>query len=410
VTPDQKARNVAAFESLVKVAALGESKEKIAPLTEWYSLAPIEPAGALWYFGYKCPSCGRDSPLFRDFSDGNLGTPFVGYGVRSICLFCRAEMQCASEGIRPMQWPLEPGQKRPVTEYAIRVTRKYKDDPEYKPVAGPLHHYTSLDGLLCIAKDKVLRATSVHYLNDSSESELGLSLMRTVAKEAKSTATGIDGEFLDYFLSSLNEKLWKSESVYVLCFSEQRDQLSQWRGYTPHGRGVCISIDSGLLVRLMQAYGWNFQNCRYTRTSQLSWAEAILSRLRREAAQAATAGDESHETYFEGAMRKNLSDLLGVAATIKNESFKDEHEVRFISPLISLSDSRVSYRVGRTTLIPYIEFKLADADDSVSFAEVWVGPSPTQRLTKLAIEGLVESGKIKAPCQVEESSIPYREL
>lgn len=43
VTIEQKVKNVTAFETVVKVAAIGETP--IAPLTNWYSLAPINPIG-----------------------------------------------------------------------------------------------------------------------------------------------------------------------------------------------------------------------------------------------------------------------------------------------------------------------------------------------------------------------------
>jgi hypothetical protein len=261
VTSEQELKNVKAFEALVKVAAYGDGP--ILPLTEWYSLAPIEPAGGCWYFSFECPKCHQASPMFRDFSDGHLGNPFQRYGVRTTCYFCKVPVQVASETIKSSQWPLQPGQAPVESEYAHRPSRKYKNDPEYRPLSGPLHHYTSLDALLSIVETKSLWATNVHYLNDSSESELGLNLMRQVGEEARKTAKGIDAEFLAYFADWLDGRVFESASVYVLCFSEARNQLSQWRGYTEHGRGICLSIDSGLLVRRMQAYGWTFQNCRY---------------------------------------------------------------------------------------------------------------------------------------------------
>ena len=98
-------------------------------------------------------------------------------------------------------------------------------------------------------------------------------------------------------------------SVYVLSFSEAHNQLSQWRGYTKYGQGVCLSIDSALLVKCMQAQGWTFQNCRYNRTSQLAWADAILSRMRREAATTHTGIEDDAKKEFNVVLQNNLSDL-----------------------------------------------------------------------------------------------------
>jgi hypothetical protein len=405
---EQQVNNVKAFESLVKVAAFGGGP--ILPLTSWYTLAPIEPAGGCWYFSFECLTCHGASPMFRDFSDGHLGNPFKNYGVFATCYFCKATAQCASDNIKSTQWPLQPGQAAPPSEYTHQPARKYKDDPEYRPLSGPLHHYTSLDALLSIIETKSLRATNVHYLNDSSESELGLNVMRRVAEDARKTAAGIDAEFLAHFIGWLDGRVFESASVYVLCFSEARNQLSQWRGYTQHGRGVCISIDSGLLVQRMQAQGWTFQNCRYNRDSQLTWAEAILSRMRREAGASCEGLEGDKKKGFDAVLQNCLSDLLQVAATIKNDGFTEEREVRFISAMINAGDEQIGYRAGRTALIPYVQFRLAEKEEKLAIQEIMIGPSPTQHLTQSALGGLVRQKGLREPCIISLSQIPYREL
>jgi len=101
-----------------------------------------------------------------------------------------------------------------------------------------------------------LRATGIHYLNDASESELGFSIIRNLAQEELKSSSGTDREFLSYFLWWVeNRYVLGAGSVYVLCFSEACNQLSQWRGYTPHGRGVCLGIDIRILVQRMQLMG-----------------------------------------------------------------------------------------------------------------------------------------------------------
>jgi hypothetical protein len=403
-TAEQKSKNVQAFESLVRVAAFGDVP--IAPLASWYALAPIDPIGAHWYFGFDCPACGRLSPLFRDFSDGHLGNPFSKYGLLAICYLCKKNVRCPSEHIRSAQWPLEPGQSPVRSEYSNRVARRYKDDPEYRPVSGPLHHYTSVDALLSIIKTKSLWATNVRYLNDSSESELGLSVMREIAEEARKTAADLDAQILEYAIDWLDSGRLDNAAVYVLSFSAAHNQLGQWRGYTRYGQGICLSIDAGLLVQRMQAQGWTFQNCRYKRTSQLTWAEAILARVRREAATRVVGAGGYSRTDFDSVVQSCLSDLLQVAATIKHESFEQEQEVRFISPLINIDDHRVGYRPGRTKRIPYVEFRLADDAEKVALQEVMIGPGPNQAFVRASvIEALRQN-----PCTVSLCRIPYREL
>ena len=410
VTPEQQSMNVKAFEDVIKVAAFGGAP--IAPLTDWYSLAPIQPNGGYWYFSFECPACRHASPLFRDSSDGHLGSPFTNCGVQAICYFCKANVRFASEAIKPVQWPLEPGQTPPRSEYANRVARKYLEDPQYQPLTGPLYHYTSITALSSIFKSKTFWATNIRYLEDSSESALGLTRVRQVAEEARENSTGIDTEILAYLIEWLDSPKSESASIYVLSFSQDHNKLSQWKGFTTHGQGVCLSINSMVLVKRMQAQGWAFQNCRYNRTSQLTWADAILSRIRREAATNYSGIEEGKKKGFDTVLQNCLPDLLQVAATIKHDAFVDESEVRFISPMINISDDRVSYRTrpGRMTRIPYVEFRLAEDEENLSFEEVMVGPGPEQHLVQSSIMASLKESGVKAPLRVSLSDIPYREL
>ena len=40
--------------------------------------------------------------------------------------------------------------------------------------------------------------------------------------------------------------------TFCVCFSESRDQLSQWRGYAQDGNGMAIGFDKGILEKLNQ--------------------------------------------------------------------------------------------------------------------------------------------------------------
>jgi hypothetical protein len=410
VTAEQKSNNAKAFEAVVKVAAFGGGP--IAPLTGWYSLAPIHPIGGYWYFASACSACRRPCPLFRDFSDGNLGNPFRNCGVEATCNFCNASLRCASETISSIQWPLEPGQSAPRTEYANQVARRYMDDPQYQPISGPLHHYTSVAALPSILNSKSFWATNIHFLEDSSECELGLARIRQVAEEARATSIGIDLEILTYLIEWLGGLTSESESVYVLSMSKDHNKLSQWKGFTTYGQGVCLSIDSMLLVRRMQVQGWTFQNCRYNPMSQFAWADAILSRIRREAATNYSGIEKEKKQIFDSVLQNSLPELLQVAAIMKHGAFVDESEVRFISPMININDPRVAFRTrpGRVTRIPYVEFRLADGVENLSIDEVMVGPGPEQELVKSSIVTSLKENSVRPPWRVSLSDIPYREL
>ena len=120
--------------------------------------------------------------------------------------------------------------------------------------------------------------------------------------------------------------------------------------------------------------------------------------------------EENRTLRFDAVLHSSLSDLLQVAAMIKNDGFIEEREVRFISPMIERDDEMIAYRVGRSALIPYVEFGLADDKKELAIHEIMVGPSPTQHLTESSLRGFVRSAGIKESCIVSRSNIPYREL
>lgn len=285
-------------------------------------------------------------------------------------------------------------------------------DPEQRPLSGRMHHYTSLDAFLSIVEHRMFRATSLNYLNDASEGVLGIRLMRDVVAREQASATGIDKEFLDYFLRWLDDPIQRdiAGAVYVLCFSERRDDLSQWRGYTPHGRGISIGINIAVLVSRAQQMGggWTFQNCRYREDSQLAWANATVSRLR-SAVPKNLAG--SRQLQFSQVVGSNMDAVLQTAALMKHEAFAAEQEVRLISPLISHNDSRVKFRAGRSTIIPYIEFPLVSRlEDRLQEVEIGIGPGPTQPLAHAAVAYLMERSNFSRAVNYHRSPTPYREL
>jgi hypothetical protein len=316
-------------------------------------------------------------------------------------------------GVTVDQDPSNRRQRR--NEKSVSDLAKDLTDPEQRPLSGPIYHYTSLDAFLSIVERKVLRATSLHYLNDASEGVLGLSLLQDLARREQEHATGPDRQFLEELVWWLDSPpLRDPYAVYVLCFSEKGDDLSQWRGYTPHGRGISLGIDVGVLVRRMQQLGsgWTFQNCRYKKTAQLAWANAILERLRRAVSEAPEA--RRGREYFMGAISSELQGILQTAALMKNEAFIDEREVRFISPAIRYDDPRVKFRAGKSTIIPYIDFPLVqnpqNPDDRLLSVDVVVGPGPTQRLAHEAVTHVMRHHRLAGAVNFRSSPIPYREL
>jgi hypothetical protein len=106
-----------------------------------------------------------------------------------------------------------------------------------------LYHYTSWTGAAGILTDRTFWATSHDCTNDPAELVSASQVILDVAQDFGSRATGIVREVFAQFISGYPEfHLAKQMPVYLVCFSEARDDAEQFRKYGDNGQGVCLGI------------------------------------------------------------------------------------------------------------------------------------------------------------------------
>jgi hypothetical protein len=117
-----------------------------------------------------------------------------------------------------------------------------------------LYHYTSQAGLIGIVQNSELWATKVHYMNDSTEFSLALDLARDVITEGWG-ATEILGDVNSLPpRAKVAKQIWYAidritkVNIFVACFCEQSDLLSQWRGYSHGSYGYSVGFNAGKLA------------------------------------------------------------------------------------------------------------------------------------------------------------------
>ena len=122
-----------------------------------------------------------------------------------------------------------------------------------------LYHYCSLDKCFSILKSKTIRLSDISRSNDASELELMFPILhRAILKKYLANPfpfkwNQCSDEKAMYNLIDLSELYWKKQleegdfTNFVLCFSEVKDCLSQWRGYADDGRGCCIGFSKDIL-------------------------------------------------------------------------------------------------------------------------------------------------------------------
>jgi len=233
------------------------------------------------------------------------------------------------------------------------------------------------------------------------------------------------GRFSDEFLQ-----------VFVACFSESRDQLSQWRGYSHGSTGVSLGYDLRNVRSTLYSGLAAFAPCVYNDGKKRELLRDVVQNLFERTIALMTltyragydvglksASDEESEASFQNWYENNADviaiqekidvyrrdaaySLLHIAALMKNASFREECEWRLVLPrLRSFNDHKLQtdFRTGSSTLIPHIAHGLPS--DSLPLKEVILGPD-SHNAAEGAITAYLASRDLEA--KVTRSCIPYR--
>src|ERR1700722_17777973 len=98
-------------------------------------------------------------------------------------------------------------------------------DPKY------IYHYTNISGMKGIVESRNFWATDLRYLNDTGEPTYSLDCIRDFLISWKPRGRAMEKR-RDVALRLFNGPLsQENRPGYVVCLSENADQLSQWRSY-----------------------------------------------------------------------------------------------------------------------------------------------------------------------------------
>ncbi len=254
-----------------------------------------------------------------------------------------------------------------------------------------LYHYTDIHGLMGILESNSLWASAAYYLNDSSEIEYGCSLLLKelphwveLNKGSKRFAARILAILYGVF-SHPHSKLSRSSNIYVACFCEGDNLLSQWRAYSQKG-GYALGFRARMDLSMKPAgpYNLSLGKVVYSEPWQFRRIRAVL----REAILAVDAEFRDRPiTDFDSNL---VSDtvlmlqelLLDEIVRFKHPAFVDEREWRLVArfdprrplPKTKPSDQPLfRFRSSGGYLVPYIELK--PAKGKLPLCSVRVGPS-----------------------------------
>ncbi len=287
-------------------------------------------------------------------------------------------------------------------------------------MSGPptlLYHYTGIDGLIGILTTGCLRATDAEFLNDAQELRFGREELCSALDEraqqlllleqqpdssygASSRAAVIHScvDFLRADHCDANND--RSEhQVFVACFCEQGDLLSQWRSYGANG-GYAIGFRSQELNDLSTSDSGNFESGRrrlvkvnYGRNAQTIMIEQVLDRIAPN-----PVGHPGAHGWAAGVFL-----ALPALAGVKDAAFSEEKEWRLLQGS-NVPDQTIKFRAGRYAVTPYIDMTFGRTR---GIAEVWVGPGINTDLRVLGVTRLLAELGMQQTL-VHKSGAPFR--
>jgi len=243
-------------------------------------------------------------------------------------------------------------------------------------------------------------------MNDSSELVYGLSLARQILSDLRGEVLpNVALKFLNRGEEFLDvSKLLPGRQFFAFCFCEAPDLLSQWRTYADRGGGYAIGFDKQKISHFVAE--------KRLSLFPMEYGPGTNSKLLSDDIRALVHAFDTCNQKWPGAEKVLLSaavealkiSLIFRLFWLKHPGFAEEKEWRILAEPGDLS--KVRFRQGQGTLVPYIELDLPSSD-KMPIQEITHGPSSHPLLAAQALEWLLKENGLPN-VEVHGSVIPLR--
>lgn len=242
-----------------------------------------------------------------------------------------------------------------------------------------LFHYTRLEGLKGIVKNRSLRFTHTSSLNDPSELVYGKNLIiEIIKKELSKKHEKVILEFLNALIDNMIRFNQVMYETYIACFCKSENLLSQWRSYASSGGGYNLGIeftsdtkffhtldetreDSYIILRKIQ----------YLPKDQIEMVERYITSLLKYANDAIVylkKHDGIPQHWPQMAAMESSNPLFDLMFSFKNPAFREENEWRLIkSRDKDKNPEQLQFNEDRKDMIPYLETSIYEEVGSQKF-------------------------------------------
>jgi len=277
---------------------------------------------------------------------------------------------------------------------------------------GSLYHYTTLTGLLGIVGSRTLWASDIRYMNDSAELKHAADLIRLEVQERITRGRG-KADLLGQFMDWITHRITDGHLLFASSFRSEGNLLSQWRGYSSHGKGVSLGFSSEYILRCAERQKFQIGKCIYEPALQRKLISRVVDAV--EAHVENSVGETTPRQRISAIYHEIFThievDLLRISAILKHPSFREEKEWRIVSPvIIDCVDSRVLFREANAMLVPYVEFDLRyDEGCPLMLDHLYLGPTSNINISMNSLKMFLAQNSIVPSRGIDYCQIPYRQ-
>ncbi len=277
-----------------------------------------------------------------------------------------------------------------------------------------LWHYTSGPGLLGMLTSNSIYSTQVSCLNDSKEVRFASELFRESLRNQESCFAGgsREGTFIKEALSYFDEGSGQLNHVrlpyFVTCFSEAKDDLSQWRAYGGGENGYALAFKAKHL--------FGVKECLLAKV--IYYNDALHKTL------ADDVGKQSLAFFAEGISKYADQDVgawtrsflqrwdeivTQAAPMIKDPGFNTEREYRLIKSYQATDLSELIF-IQKTAMLarhlPLRPSPLGTDPYRLPITEIMIGPCRYPHVSRISIGTLLQQQGYNCPVTLTRS--PYQ--
>jgi len=244
-----------------------------------------------------------------------------------------------------------------------------------------IFHYTTAAGALGIFEGAQIWTSLATHMNDKQECKFAHGVARRIAHGELRQSDAI---LREAFLAEFREQLERYEhlKVFVACFSEAHDLLSQWRGYGGMlGYALGFSLES--VQRIAEKQGFKLEEVKYKNAEHEALLRPIVVDL---IAKFDPGWDRTkHREQIDNSFRPGMTAIAEKSAIIKHPAFSEEREWRLHSnPMAPLQD-RTDFVVREGRIVPIVKVNLESGKTThprfyrdICLRGCVVGPGPDQ--------------------------------